>query len=122
LTLGGTQGGGKFDTGGFNQALNTLTMAAPSTIDLGTGVSILNFADSHTIGWADGLLTIANWSGTPGTGAGTDQLIFGTTTGGLNATQLSQIHFAGFNGATILANGEVVPNSASTRVLGDWNL
>jgi hypothetical protein len=63
-----------------------------------------------------------NWTGTAGTGAGTDQVIFGTTSAGLTAGQVSQIHFQGFNGATILANGEVVPTSVSTRKLGDWDV
>jgi hypothetical protein len=66
------------------------------------------------------LLSIVNWSGTL-TGSGTDQVIFGTGSNGLTAAQLSEIHFQGFNGATILANGEVVPVSASTRLLGDFN-
>ena len=48
-------------------------------------------------------------------------MLVGTTATGLTAAQLSEIHFEGFNGAKILANGEVVPNSASTRLLGDFN-
>ncbi len=115
-------GGGKFDTGGLNQALNTLVMAAPSVIDMGSGASVLTFADSHSIGWADGTLSVVNWTGTANTPGGTDQLIFGTTSGGLNSTQLGQIHFQGFNGATILGNGEVVPVTASARMLGDFDV
>jgi fibronectin-binding autotransporter adhesin len=118
-----TLGGGKFGTGGFNQSLNTLTVSASSAIDLGTGASVFNFADSHLATWTAGsILSIGHWSGNLTTGGGTDQLIFGVDNTGLTAAQVAQIHFQGFNGATILANGEVVPATASTHVLGDWNL
>jgi hypothetical protein len=117
-------GGGKFDTGGFNQTMNTLTLngTVSSAIDMGTQASILTFANSSAATWTAGrLLSIVNWSGTPGTGGGIDQVLFGTDTNGLKAGQLSQIHFEGFNGATILSTGEVVPVSVSTRLLGDFN-
>ena len=117
-------GGGKLATGGFNQSLNTLTLSASSAIDLGTGAgtTVFNFADSHLVAWTAGSnLSIFNWSGNL-SGGGNDQLIFGIDNTGLTSTQVGQIHFQGFNGSTILANGEVVPVSASTRLLGDWNL
>ena len=114
-------GGGKLATGGFNQSLNTLTLSASSAIDLGTGASVFNFADSHSVAWTAGSnLSIFNWSGKL-TGGGTDQLIFGIDNTGLTSAQVAQIHFQGFNGATILSTGEVVPVSASTRLLGDFN-
>ena len=115
-------GGGKFDTGGFSQTMNTLTLnATSSAIDMGTQSAIMTFASSAANTWTAGrVLSIDNWSGTL-TGGGTDQLIVGTTTSGLTAAQLSEIHFEGFNGAKMLANGEVVPASASTRLLGDFN-
>ena len=116
-------GGGKLATGGFNQSLNTLTLSASSAIDLGTGAgtSVFNFADSHSVAWTAGSnLSIFNWSGKL-TGVGTDQLIFGIDNTGLTSAQVGQIHFQGFNGATILSTGEVVPVSASTRLLGDFN-
>ena len=116
-------GGGKLATGGFNQSLNTLTLSASSAIDLGTvaGTSMFNFADSHLVTWTAGSnLSIFNWSGKL-SGAGNDQLIFGIDNTGLTAAQIAQIHFQGFNGATILSTGEVVPVSASTRLLGDFN-
>jgi autotransporter-associated beta strand protein len=109
-------GGGKLATGGFNQ----------SAIDLGAGIgaaSVFNFADSHLVTWTAGSnLSIFNWSGNLNFGGGTDQLIFGVDNTGLTGTQVGQIHFQGFNGSTILANGEVVPTAISTRVLGDWDL
>ena len=116
-------GGGKLATGGFNQSMNTLTLSASSAIDLGTGApSVFNFADSHLVTWTAGSnLSIFNWSGNL-SGGGTDQLIFGIDNTGLTSTQVGQIHFQGFNGATILANGEVVPTAVSTRLLGDWNV
>ena len=114
-------GGGKLATGGFNQSLNTLTLSASSAIDLGNGASVFNFADSHLVAWTAGSnLSIFNWSGKL-TGVGTDQLIFGIDNTGLTSAQVGQIHFQGFNGATILSTGEVVPVSASTRLLGDFN-
>ena len=88
---------------------------------MGTQASILKSNNSSGVSWGTNrLLSIVNWSGNL-TGSGTDQVIFGTGSNGLTAAQLSEIHFQGFNGATILANGEVVPASASTRLLGDFN-
>ena len=40
----------------------------------------------------------------------------------MSAGQVSSVHFSGFNGATLLGTGEVIPNSVSTRILGDWDL
>ena len=58
-------GGGKFDTGGFSQSLNTLTLSANSAIDMGTQASVLQFANSSAAAWtANRLLSIVNWSGT----------------------------------------------------------
>jgi autotransporter-associated beta strand protein len=115
-------GGGKVDTGGFGQALGTLQLAANSGIDMNAGASVLQLANSSGVVWTPGAtLSILNWSGTLGSGGGTDQVIVGTTGSGLTSAQLSQIHFQGFNGASIRANGEVVPQAVSTRLLGDFN-
>jgi fibronectin-binding autotransporter adhesin len=117
-------GGGRLATGGFNQSMNTLTLSASSAIDLGTGASVFNFADSHLATWtASGTLTIGHWSGNVGVGGGADQLIFGIDNTGLTSTQVGQIHFQGFTGTTILANGEVVALAADpTHLPGDWDL
>ncbi len=116
-------GGGKFDTGGNGQVMGTLQLAANSGIDMNAGASVLQLADSSGVNWTPGTtLSILNWSGTLGAGGGTDQVIVGTTSSGLTSTQLSQIHFQGFNGALIRANGEMVPQTVSTRLLGDFNL
>ena len=71
-------GGGKFDTGGFNQFMNTLTLSNTSAIDMGGGTSVLNFADSSAAAWSVGsTLSVLHWSGTANTGGGSDQLIVG---------------------------------------------
>ncbi len=103
----------------------TLKLTANSGIDFGLGASTLILADSHLIPWTTGTtLSILNWSGNVNTGGGIDQLIVGTTSGGLTTGvggQVGQFHFQGFNGSTIRPNGEVVPTSVSTKVLGDWD-
>ncbi len=121
-----TLAGGKLDTFGVSHTFATapLQVTANSAIDMGAGSSILQFANSAATPWAAGsLLSVVNWTGTAGVGGGTDQLLFGP--GGLTTgvgSQVSQIHFQGFNGATLLGTGEVVPATITTRVLGDWNV
>ena len=90
--------GGTFATDGHLQTFVTpLSLLANSTIDLGAGASILQFADSHTQTWTSGALDVTNWSGNI-TGSGTDQLLIGDSTKtGLTAAQLSKIHFQGFH-------------------------
>jgi autotransporter-associated beta strand protein len=108
--------GGTFATGGFSDTLNTLTLAADSTIDLGNGSSVLKFTDSSSVPWTSNTtLSITNWSGSL-TGGGTDQIYFGVNSNGLNTSQLSQIIFvnplgliSGNYAAKILSTGEIVP-------------
>ena len=127
-------GGGTLATGGFTQAMNatSLKLTSSSAIDMTTGTpNALNLANSNSdtnpaLAWTPGqLLSILHWTGTAGVG-GTpgvnDQVIFGTNNTGLSASQLIQIHFAGFNGAKLLSTGEVVPLTVSTRKLGDFTL
>jgi autotransporter-associated beta strand protein len=108
-----TLSGGTFAFGGFNETIGTLALSANSTIDLGSGASVIHFADSSAVSWTGGTrLTVSNWSGLPA-GGGTDQLYVGSSSAGLTATHLAQIRF--FNGsnyppARILATGEVVPH------------
>ncbi|OYV47738.1 MAG: hypothetical protein B7X06_02760, partial [Verrucomicrobia bacterium 21-51-4] len=115
-----TLAGGTFATGGNSTTLGTLTLSANSTIDMGTGASIINFADSSGTSWTSGqLLTITNWSGSS-SGGGTDQLYFGNSATGLTAGQVSQIRFLiGGNlvGAQILSTGEVVPTTPEPTAL-----
>jgi autotransporter-associated beta strand protein len=120
-----TLNGGTFNTGGYSEGtstaagLGTLTLSASSTINLGSGNSILSLAGSNSTVWASGaILSILDWSG-KATGGGTDQLYFGaniTLGNGLTSSQLSQIQFvnpAGFApgnyGATLLGTDELVP-------------
>jgi len=102
--------GGTFATGGFNETLGELTLAANSTIDLGNGASILRFANSSQDVWtSDTTLTIVNWNGD------SDALFFDSAMTALTSGQVSQIRFLNPNGVTgifgamILADGRVVP-------------
>ena len=107
-----TLAGGKFATGGLSEGgtgttrgLGALTLTASSTIDMGSGASILNFGGTSTR--TAGILTIDNWSGDKDLGGGTDQIIFANT---LDSTFLANIDFTGFSpGAIELGTGEVVP-------------
>jgi autotransporter-associated beta strand protein len=119
-----TLNGGTFNTAGLSEGttgaagVGALTLQDNSIIDLGAGASILHFADSHLAAWtASKILEIDNWSGST-SGGGTDQLIFGTTSSGLTASQIAEVQFlnpngfaAGTYGATILGNGELVPTA-----------
>ena len=116
-----TLNGGTFNTGGLSEhgasnnaaGIGALTLQSSSIIDMGSGASIIAFADSHLASWS-GTLSIYNWTGTPVTGSGTDQLYFGTDATGLTTTQVGEITFysdsgtTSLGGATILADGEVV--------------
>lgn len=114
--------GGALNTGGLSEGtpsapgMGALTLTLANTIDLGTNSSLISFADSSGQSWTGATLRILNWTGTIGTGDGTDQVYFGTTAGGLTQAQLDQISFysdaAGltFLGTgMILTDGEVVP-------------
>lgn len=85
-------------------------MRENSTFDLGSGASILHFADSA--GASGKLLTITDWSGLV-IGGGTDQIFFGSSASGLTSAQLSEIQFdlggGVFSAAMLLSNGELVP-------------
>lgn len=118
-----TLSGGTLNTGGLSEytagsvlpGMGALTLTSASAIDLGTGASIIAFADSSGI-WA-GALKILNWSGSS-SGNGIDQIYFGTNTSGLTPTQLSQIsfysdatgtNFLGFGSWAQDGDGEIVP-------------
>ena len=117
-----TLNGGTFNTAGLSEhgatsntaGIGALTLQSSSIIDLGSGSSIIAFANSRLASWT-GTLSIWNWSGTPLTGNGTDQLYFGNDNTGLTASQLSNINFYSDSGTTfistamILTDGEVVP-------------
>jgi autotransporter-associated beta strand protein len=99
-----------FATGGFSQNLGALSVpgsdpALQSVIDFGEGASALAFSDSSAEAWNGTPLLIVNY--TPGM----DSLRFGTTSGGLTATQLALLRFVDFGSAPgqIDANGFVTP-------------
>jgi autotransporter-associated beta strand protein len=109
---------------GFSETVGTLTVQGYPSIDLGTGASIIHFADSELSEWG-GVLSITNWSGSP-EGGGVDQLFFGDDATGLSSLQLGKIRFinpAGFTlgsyNARLLSNGElvVVPEPHSIMLL-----
>ena len=119
-------GGGTFDTSGFDERVDTLTLSASSIIDMGAGTSVLQFANSSGVAWTSGeTLTITNWTGSLG-GGGADQIIFRSSDTSLTAAQVAQIRFlnpaglpAGTHAARILASGEIVPvPEPSTIIIG----
>ena len=117
--------GGTFNSGGLSEhglmnntpGIGALTLNASSIIDMGNAASIVAFASSILSTWSPtATLSIYNWSGTPATGGGTDQLYFGNLLGGLSSVQLAQFQFytgagtgAFLPGAIQLSDGEVVP-------------
>jgi autotransporter-associated beta strand protein len=127
ISLGSGPGTARIDAGGFSQGgpgtsgnagLGALTLNSNAIVDL-TNTSVLHFADSTGETWS-GILSILNWSGTPITGGGSEQLLFGTggVLPGIDPTQLSQIQFidpVGFAGGTYSASfaatnlNEIVP-------------
>ncbi|MEA3211957.1 MAG: fibronectin-binding autotransporter adhesin [Chthoniobacter sp.] len=83
---------GTLKTGGFSETVGALTLEiGTSTIDFGTGASVVHFGVSSGNGWS-GKLSITNWSGNA-QGGGTDQLFFGVNTTGLLAAQLAAIEW-----------------------------
>jgi hypothetical protein len=86
-----TLNGGTFNTSGLSEhelsgatvtpGIGALTLSSSSIIDLGSGASILAFANSSAQTWT-GTLSIYNWSGISVAGKGTDQLYFGTDSTG----------------------------------------
>jgi autotransporter-associated beta strand protein len=119
-----TLNGGTFNTGGLKEGstgtagVGALTLQANSIIDLGVAstTSILHFAASNLAAWtAAKTLTIHDWNGSL-SGGGAEELLFGTSSSGLTASQIAEIQFLnpsglgpGTWGAKILATGEIVP-------------
>lgn len=114
--------GGKLSTTGITSGISidnsgTLKLDANSTIDLGANLHTIQFADSHSIAWT-GNLTINNWTEKGG------KIYFGNSSGGLTATQLAKISFAGYPGtALLLPSGELVPSTGTWlgTVSSAWN-
>lgn len=111
--------GGKFSTGatvGFSDTVGTLALTDNSTIELGTGNHILNFAASNLVAWtAARTLTITGWTNSC-TGA---KVFVGVNNTGLTATQLAQITFQGYAaGASISPIGELIPGNVVLTATG----
>ena len=111
---GMTLGNSIFETQGFSDTLGSLTLAQTSTLDLGSGNSIVRFDNSQANFWT-GTLSIANWSGSRA-GGGVDQLFFGIDGAGLTNGQIAQIQFLnpaglgpGNYAGQLLSTGELVP-------------
>lgn len=110
-----TLNGGTFEVADANDDLGTLTLSADSTIDLSGDNAVIEFDDSSSETWSGSLLTITDWDGDRD-GGGNEQIIFGTTSGGLTTDQLQRIVFInplgfapGNYAAVILSSGEIVP-------------
>ena len=106
--------GGTFSTAGFSESMDNLTLTATSTIDMGSGASILNFSDgTHSAG----TFTVKNWSGNFTVGGGTDQIIFAAS---LDQAFLSKVFWndLGKTGAKQLPSGEIVPIPEPSTVIG----
>src|SRR5207248_2592259 len=63
-------------------------------------------------------LSIYDWTGTPVTGGGLEQILFGGDVTGLSPTQLTELNFYSDQGSTLLSNsaliladGEVIPGA-----------
>jgi autotransporter-associated beta strand protein len=104
---------GTFDSAGFNETLGAMTLGGFAGLELGSGSSVLHFADSSATTWT-GLLSIFHWSGSPA-GSGLDQIFFGNNAAALTPSQLALIQFidpfgagSGNTGARLLPTGELV--------------
>jgi autotransporter-associated beta strand protein len=118
-----TLAGGVFQTDCFGEQLGTLKVTANSLIDLGSGMSLLAFANSSGVPWTGGaFLMVSNWAGSIG-GGGQTRVVFGGNNSGLTAAQVSLIRFVnplgfppGAWAATILSTGETVPLTAAPTI------
>ena len=116
--------GGIFDTDGNDDVLGTLTLSSDSSIDVGTGATILEFADSSglEIAWTTSgqILSILDYTGDTN-GGGIDQIIFASQ--GLTNSQLAAIRFVNpwGSGLTLGARwegNEIVPVPEPSTYLG----
>ena len=103
-----TLNGGTLALNGFNQTLGTLDLNASSALNLGDSAS-LTFANSSALDWNSSLLSVSNFI------VGSNSLRFGTSSGGLTATQLGFFRFVEFGNASaqIDSNGFLAPVSSN---------
>jgi autotransporter-associated beta strand protein len=67
--------GGTFNTGGLTEGAGKLTLTSNSTLDFGSGPSLLTF-DGIGSSLGTSTLLILNWTGVIGAAGGTDRLLF----------------------------------------------
>lgn len=109
----------------FNENMGTLSLIDNSILNLGSTPHAVLFTNSSASPgvadfWATGkTLTVKGWTGTPGVSGTNGQLFVGLDNTGLTATQLAQITFEGYEGATILSTGEVVPTSSMNTITNE---
>jgi len=125
LQLNGTQQGTTATPGA-----GAMSLASSAIIDLAS-TDIMHFAASGSQSWT-GTLSIYNWNGTPTTGGGLEQILFGndTTVASLTAAQLAQVNFYSDSGLTLLGgggasfatanDGEIVPTFSEVPEPGTW--
>jgi autotransporter-associated beta strand protein len=100
---------GTLNTGGFSDTTGVVSLTGNVIIDLGAGASHLTFNDVGT--WT-GMLTVWNWTGTPWTVGGTDQLNFLAHAGNINLANVTIYsddgHTLAGTGAAALVGTELV--------------
>lgn len=115
--------GGTFSETDNNLSLGTLSVKSSSIISLASGgasVNLLFTSATNTVG-SGAKLTIYGWSWNTSFTAGSDDLIFFTTTTGVTSSFLDNVTFFGTGGgARLLSTGELVPITPepSTTILG----
>ncbi|MCS6273319.1 MAG: autotransporter domain-containing protein [Opitutus sp.] len=112
-----TLNGGTMDLGVFSQTLGTLDLNASSALSL-SGSAALVFANSSALDWNSATLSVSHFE------VGTNSLRFGTTSGGLTATQLGLFRFVEFGNvaARIDDDGFIVPLSTNYLNSGGTDL
>ncbi len=106
---------------GHTETLGVLILSGDGEVRLGAGSAVVQFAASSLQTWTAGSrLVIHEWDGLLA-GGGNEAVLFGTSTGGLTAGQVTQLGFMdpaglapGLYPATILPTGEVVPVSSAS--------
>ena len=127
-----TLGGGTLQLNGVSEGTTAtagagaLALSSNSIIDL-TSTSLIHFLASNGQTWT-GTLSIYNWSGTPVTGGGAEQILFGSDTTSLTQAQLDAITFYSDSGVTSLGtamfatvnDGEIVPTVTAVPEPSTW--
>lgn len=121
--------GGTFNLGGKSEGaagtngLGVLTLSANSTLDFGTtaGSSTVQFG-GITQSVDNTILQITNWQGTPGTGGGSDRLLFaGTVSDFTSQFRQDEVSFNGVSGySAIQSTGyyEITAVPEPTTIIG----